>query len=754
MESDAATNTTNTTNTNTTTNKTEISFDADISQLMHLIINSFYSKKEIFLRELLSNASDALEKIRYESLTEKSVLDSESNLRIRVWVDSETKTLVIEDTGIGMTRNDLVHSLGTIARSGTKQFLENLSLNKENKGSTDVEQIGQFGVGFYSSYLVADNVKLYTKHNNDVEYVWESTSDKTYTIAVNETPRLTRGTQLHLSIKDELSEYLNINTVKETIKRYTEFINYPIEILESREIEEGDTPSTPTDKGVALGEGDDGDEGDTPSTPTDKGVALGEGDEPLIEDLNDDGVEGVSPSSKKVKKTIQEWKLLNDQKPIWSRKPEDVSVEEYTNFYKKAMNETTSPLSYKHFNTEGQLELNCLLYIPERPQMDMFESQTQTKKNNIKLYVKKVFITDECNDLVPEWLTFMKGVVDSTDIPLNVSREILQQNKVVKMIRNTIVKKSVELFTELSDDEEKYKTFYDNYSKMLKLGIHEDTKTREKLVELLRFYSSDHTENYITLSQYVENMKEDQESIYYITGQNRDAMSKSPFIEKLRSKGYDVLYFTDIIDEYMIQNLKDYKTKQLVDVSKDGLKFDDIKDELEKTKEDYKFVTEFIKKTLDKKVTDVKITDRLKSTPCILVTASFGWTANMERIMKAQALRNNQMDKFMGAQKILEINPNHNIMKTLKDKVNVEDNNKRCIDIVSLLYDTALLNSGFMLDTPTEYANKVNRLLELGFCDDVDDEEVVETVDTETVDTETVETENVENADSTMEDVD
>jgi len=742
MESDTATNTTN-----TTTNKTEISFDADISQLMHLIINSFYSKKEIFLRELLSNASDALEKIRYESLTDKTVLDSESNLRIRVSVDSETKTLVIEDTGIGMTRNDLVHSLGTIARSGTKQFLENLSLNKEKKGSSDVEQIGQFGVGFYSSYLVADNVKLYTKHNNDVEYVWESTSDKTYTIAVNETPRLTRGTQLHLSIKDELSEYLNINTVKETIKRYTEFINYPIEILESREIEEGDTPSTPTDKEVALGEGEQ-------SQP--EGVS--HSDEPLIEDLLEDslptsdeplidnGVEGVSPSSKKVKKTIQEWNLLNDQKPIWSRKPEDVSIEEYTNFYKKAMNETAEPLSYKHFHTEGQLDLNCLLYIPERPQMDMFESQTQTKKNNIKLYVKKVFITDECNDLVPEWLTFMKGIVDSADIPLNVSREILQQNKVVKMIRNTVVKKSVELFTELSDDEEKYKTFYDNYSKMLKLGIHEDTKIREKLVELLRFYSSENREKYITLSQYVENMKEDQESIYYITGQNKDAMSNSPFIENLRSKGYDVLYFTDIIDEYMIQNLKDYKTKKLVDVSKDGMKFD----ELEKTKEDYKFVTEFIKKTLDKKVTDVKITDRLKSTPCILVTAAFGWTANMERIMKAQALRNNQMDQFMGSQKILEINPNHNIMKTLKEKVNVEDNNKRCIDIVSLLYDTALLNSGFMLDTPTEYANKVNRLLELGFCDDVDDEELVETehVETETADS------TMEDVDSTMEDVD
>jgi len=336
MELDATT--TNTTNTNTT----EIGFDADISQLMHLIINSFYSKKEIFLRELMSNASDALEKVRYESLTEKSVLDSESNLRIRVWVDSENKTLVIEDTGIGMTRNDLVHSLGTIARSGTKQFLENLSLNKDTKSSADVEQIGQFGVGFYSSYLVADNVKLYTKHNNDVEYVWESTSNKTYTIAVNETPKLTRGTQIHLSIKDDQQDYLNINTVKETIKRYTEFINYPIEVLETKEVEVDDEDTT-TDKEVASSE-DDGVEGVSPS------------DEPLIEDLKDDGVEGVSPSSKKVKKMVEEWTLLNEQKPLWCRKPEDISQEEYHNFYKKAMNEHSDPLCYKHFHTEGQLE--------------------------------------------------------------------------------------------------------------------------------------------------------------------------------------------------------------------------------------------------------------------------------------------------------------------------------------------------------------------------------------------------------------
>ena len=674
---------------------TEINFDADISQLMNLIINSFYSKKEIFLRELLSNASDALEKIRYESLTDKQVLSSEEELKIRVWVDKESKELVISDTGVGMTRYDIVHCLGTIARSGTKRFLENVT-------SKDVEQIGQFGVGFYSSYLVADSVKLYTKHNNDKEYIWESTSDKTYKLSINNSPKLTRGTEIHLSLKEDEQQYLDINNVKETIKRYTEFISYPIEVLESREIEE-EVEEDPEEQD------DNQDE------------SLSEKDEPKIEDINEDQLEKQSEVSKKnkVKKTVTEWKVLNDQKPIWCRKPEDVSDDEYKTFYKKISNDYSDAITHKHFHTEGQLELDCLLYIPERPPMDMFEQET--KKKNIKLYVKKVFIMDDCEDLLPEWLKFLKGVVDSNDIPLNVSREILQQNKVIKQIKNTIVKKTIELITELSEDEEKYKKFYDNYGKMIKLGIHEDSKNRDKLIELLRFNSANNAETYITLNKYVENMKEDDKSIYYITGENKEAMSKSPFIERIRAKGNDVLYFTDAIDEYMIQNIKEYKDKKLVDVSKEGIKFDE--EELLKKKDENKNLMEFIKEKLGDKVTEVRVSDRLDKTPCVLVTAEFGWTANMERIMKAQALRNNQMDQFMGARKIMEINPDHKIMKTLRNKlVGSEDNKKQCGDIVLLLFDTTLLNSGFSLEKPSEYANKVNRMIEVGFCDNDDDD--------------------------------
>lgn len=327
---------------------------------------------------------------------------------------------------------------------------------------------------------------------------------------------------------------------------------------------------------------------------------------------------------------------------------------------------------------------------------------------------------DDCEDLVPEWLRFMKGIVDSTDIPLNVSREILQQNKVIKQIKNTIVKKSIELLIELTEDEDKYNKFYDNYSKMIKLAVHEDTKNRDKLIELLRFNSSNNMDNYITLKNYVENMKEDQSSIYYITGQSKDAMSNSPFIEKIRANGYDVLYFTDAIDEYMIQNVKEYNEKKLVDVSKEGIKFDE--EELTKKKDENKELLKFIKENLGDKVTEVRLSDRLKSTPCVLVTAEFGWTANMERIMKAQALRNSQMDQFMGARKIMEINPDHNIMKTLREKISDDAAKKQCNDITQLLYDNAILNSGFTLEKPSEYANKVNKMIEIGFCN-IDDEE-------------------------------
>jgi len=755
----------------------EHNFDADISQLMNLIVNAFYSTKEIFVRELLSNSSDALEKLRYESLLDKSVLDSNSDLKIKVSVNSENNTISIEDSGIGMTRNDLINNLGTIARSGTKNFLDNLK-----SGDNSIDQIGQFGVGFYSSFLVADKVVLFTKHNDECEYVWESTADKSYTITENTDPVLKRGTRIVLYVKEDQKEYLDINNLKTIIKKYTQFINYPIELEEHREIEEeveisdddsGDedgkemaasesvaseavaseavaseavaseavaseavaseavaseavtseavTSEAATSEAVAS-EATTSEEVESEAATSEEVESESATSEAVASEAKEINLESGSESNKKtkkIKKTITEWNVVNEQKPIWCRKSEDITSDEYQSFYKSISNDSSDALVYKHFQAEGQLEFKCLLYIPERPQHNMF--QTGENKKNIKLYVKKIFIMDDCKELCPEWLKFVQGIVDSNDIPLNVSRELLQQNKVLKQIKKVIIKKSIELFNEIAEDDEKYVKFYNNYSKMIKLGVHEDNKNRDKLMKLLRYYSSNSQDEYISLDSYVEKMSDDQDKIYYITGQNKQSLVCSPFIEQLKLKGYNVLFFTDPIDEYMVQSVKTYSDKKLVDVSKEGIKFDE--EGLKKKEEENKELIKFLKDTLGDRVQNVKISDRLKDTPCVLVTAEYGWSANMERILKAQALRNDQMDQFMGAKKIFEINLDHKIMRTLKEKMSDKELVNQCKDITFLLYDTAQINSGFTLDKPSDYANKVNRMVELGFCGDIEDDE-------------------------------
>ena len=698
----------------------KIEFAADITQLMHLIVNSFYSKKEIFLRELLSNSSDALEKIRHNSLTDEAALKSESELRIRVKSDKENGLLVISDTGVGMTRDDLINCLGTIAKSGTKSFLESVA----TKG---VETIGQFGVGFYSSYLVADNVKVVTKHNDDVEYVWESNSDKTFSLYTNETPTLTRGTEIYLYLKADAREYLEQDRIREVIKMYTEFITYPIELWETHEISVEEPIEEETEETEETKETEETDE-----TKDEKEERKSqETDEPKIEDVDEDEQEQKTtddkPKTRTVKKLESDWKLVNEQKPIWCQSPDDVTEEQYKAFYRNLTKDYSEPLSYKHFHVEGQLECNCILYLPERGQFDLVE--TKQTNNNIKLYVNKVFIMDDCEQFVPEWLRFIKGVVDSNDIPLNVSREILQQNKIVNQIKNIITKKSIELFTELQEDEDKFNKMWQNYDKMLKLGVHEDTKNREKLVELLRFTSLKDKNKLISLKTYVEEMSEEQKNIYYICGDNKDVLVTSPLLEKIKADKQNVLFFTDAIDQYMVQHLSEYDGKKLVDLSKEVEQID--KDELKKKEQDNKTLINFIKEKLIPKVTEVKITERLQKTPCVLVTSDYGWTANMERIMKAQALRNSQMDQFMSASKIMEINPDHIIMKTLKEKLADESNHKQCADVVHLLYDNSLLNSGFMLPNPTSFASKVNNMIEVGFCD-VDPTHIEEEVETPT----------------------
>ena len=692
-------------------------FSADINQLLSLIINTFYSNKEVFLRELISNASDALDKIRYQSLTDDSLLNDEKNLEIRISFDKENKRLIIQDTGIGMTKEELVKNLGTIAKSGTKAFIESMT------AGADVSMIGQFGVGFYSSYLVADRVEVISKNNSDSQYKWVSTAGGSFVVSLDNSFELKRGTAIILYLKDDMNNYLEEAEIRKLIKKHNQFIDFPIylQTIKTRSVEDVDDTQT-------------------------ESIQNNEDDEIKVEDVDED--EKKEPEKKMKTETYNEWEYVNQEKPIWTRNPKDVTQEQYASFYKAISNDYDDHLDVTHFSVEGQLEFKGILYIPKRAPFDMFEGGMK-KPNNIKLYVRRVFITDNCEDLVPEYLRFIKGVIDSEDLPLNISRETLQQNKIMKVIKKNIMKKCLELISNISEDSDKYTKFYEQFGKNIKLGVHEDSANREKLSSFLRYESSKSDTILTSFDEYISRMKEGQKGIYYITGESKKAIMNSPFLEKLKKRDIEVLYMVEPLDEYVSQQLKEYSSNKFICITKENLELDDNeKETFEETKKNYEKVCTYMKSILGDDVEKVIVSNRLDSYPCVLVTGEYGWTANMQRIMKAQALssRDSGMNTMM-AKKIMEINPYNNIIKRIKEKLDGENSESKTLnDLIHLLYDVTLQSSGFTLDDPSTFSNRILKLINIGLG--VDDEEVENIIGDNESSEQTIESE------STMEQVD
>ena len=637
--------------------KTTKQFQTEVQQLLDLVIHSLYSNRDIFLRELISNSSDAVDKIRFEAHSNEELLEGNSDWKIKLIPNKDAGTLVIRDNGIGMNMAEVEENIGTIARSGTKAFMQAL----KDKASTDnPELIGQFGVGFYASFMVADKVTLETrKAGNSAEGCrWESVGDGSYTI--EECTRDQRGTEITLHLKEEFKEYLDEWKIRSIVKKYSDYIQYPVVM---------DVTRTETPKGA------DGKE-----------------------------IEGAGTIEKTEEQT------LNSMKAIWTRPKSEITEEEYQEFYKHVSHDYEDPFKTIHYSAEGISEFKALLYIPAKKPFDMFWAE---RKKGLQLYVKRVFITDRCEELLPEYLRFLKGVVDSSDLPLNVSREILQEDVQIKRIQKSLVSKTLSTLAEIKEKNfDDYVTFWKEFGQVIKEGVHTDFANKEKLQDLLLVESTT-TEagSFTSLKDYVERMPESQQEIFYITGGSREVLEMSPHLEIFRTKGYEVLFLSDPVDEWVVQSLTEYKEKKLKAIDRGDVDLDTEDEKKEKevkqeeAKKEYGDLISFIKSHLEEQVKDVRLSKRLTDSSCCLVAEDHGLNANMERILKAM----NQ--NIPESKRVLELNPDHPIMKTMTGIFNENKEDARLGQYADLLYDQALLTEGSAIKDPLRFTRLVSELM-------------------------------------------
>jgi len=678
-------------------------FQAEVDRMMKLIINSLYQNKSVFLRELISNASDALDKIRFLSLTDKEVLAANPELAIRIKADKDHRMLHITDTGIGMTKADLVNNLGSIAKSGTSEFL-----NKMQDAESKVEMndlIGQFGVGFYSAFLVADKVIVTSKNNDDKQWIWESDSQQ---FSVVEDPRgdtLQRGTHITLVLKEEASDYLEADTLKELIHKYSQFINFPIYLWGSK--------TETVEESI---------EDEAEKAQEDEDKPKDEDEDAAVEDDNED-----EKATKKVEKTVWDWQLMNESKPIWTKKTDEVTEEEYEEFFKSLTKETNPSMAHIHFTAEGEITFHSLLYIPSRQESEKF-NKYGAKSDFIKLYVRRVFITDNFQEMMPSYLSFVRGVVDSDDLPLNVSRETLQQNKLLKVIKKKLVRKTLDMIKKIAP--EKYPAFWQEYSTNIKLGCIEDQGNRSRLAKLLRFRSSNG--ELTSLEDYIGRMKEKQEHIFYMAGGSMEEVTTSPFVERLLKKGYEVLYLTEAVDEYAISAIPEFEGKKFQNVAKEGFSIDGdtkaAKERKEALKEQFEPLTKWMgEEALKDHILRAEVSERLDQSPCALITSRFGWTANMQRIIGSQThskTQDMQRDYYLNQKKAMEINPRHPLIKELLRRVEDNPGDAVAKEMALMMYNTATLRSGYMLKDTNTFALNIEKMMRetLG----VDQDEAVE----------------------------